>query len=164
MDYLIPAFANDSSNVNLQVGVDGRNSQASVSIPLAPHLQHLLHTFRACRTFLVSFEFLSSLALSRSWEAGKPESEVAGNLRLLSVCLPETEVKSSGLMAFEVACDTSTHPSIAKVCEEDHTLLFSFVIHSLPAPPPPPHVRLNVVLQPGEFFLAPSWIVTLFLT
>lgn len=88
MDYFIPAFANDSSNVSLQVGVDGRHSEASVSIPLAPHLQHLLHTFRTYRTFLVSFEFLSSLAFSRSWDTGKPESEVAGNLRVLSVCLP----------------------------------------------------------------------------
>lgn len=66
MDYLLQAFANDSSNLNLQVGVDGRNSQASVSIPLAPHLQHLLHTFHTCRKLLASFEFLSSLAFSRS--------------------------------------------------------------------------------------------------
>lgn len=65
-------------------------------------------------------------------------------------------------MALEVACDTSTHPSIAIVCEEDHTLLFSFVTHSLLLLPP--QVRLSVVPQPGEFFLAQSWIVTLFLT
>lgn len=45
MDYFTQAFANDGSNLNLQVGVDGRNSQASVSISLAspppasaPHL------------------------------------------------------------------------------------------------------------------------------
>lgn len=45
MDYFTQAFANDGSNLNLQVGVDGRNFQASVSIPLAlpppasaPHL------------------------------------------------------------------------------------------------------------------------------
>lgn len=36
MDYFTQAFANDGSNLNLQVGVDGRNFQASVSIPLAP--------------------------------------------------------------------------------------------------------------------------------
>lgn len=36
MDYFTQAFANDSSNWNLQVGVDGRNSQASASIPFVP--------------------------------------------------------------------------------------------------------------------------------
>lgn len=36
MDSFTQAFANDGSNWNLQVGVDGRNFQASVSIPLAP--------------------------------------------------------------------------------------------------------------------------------
>lgn len=73
MDYFTQAFANDSSNLNLQVGVDGRNSQASVSIPLAPPPQHLLHTFRACRKFLLSFEFLSSLEFLRHHGTWKPQ-------------------------------------------------------------------------------------------
>lgn len=36
MDYFTQAFANDGSNLNLQVGVDGRNSPASVSISSTP--------------------------------------------------------------------------------------------------------------------------------
>lgn len=72
MDYFTQAFANDGSNLNLQVGVDGRNSEASVSIPLAPPSQHLLHTFHACRKFLLSFEFLSSLAFLRLHGTWKP--------------------------------------------------------------------------------------------
>lgn len=57
MDYFTQAFANDGSNLNLQVGVDGRNSQASVSIPLAPPPLSICSTpFWACRKFPVSFE------------------------------------------------------------------------------------------------------------
>lgn len=77
MDYFTQAFANDGSNLNLQVGVDGRNSQASVSISLPPPTpaapQHLLHTFAACGTCLVSFEFLSSLTYGRSYDTWSPE-------------------------------------------------------------------------------------------
>ena len=68
--------------------------------------------------------------------------------------------KDSSWMAFEVARDTETHPSIANVCEEDHTRLFPFVIVSPPCPPP--HVRLSIVLHPGESFLAQSWICLCF--
>lgn len=45
-------------------------------------------------------------------------------------------------MAFEVARGTKTHPPTANVREEDHTPLFSFVIHSLLAP----HLMLEAAL------------------
>lgn len=45
-------------------------------------------------------------------------------------------LKAQGWVTFEVASDAQSHPSVANICKEDHTLLFSFVIHS-----PHPHVK-----------------------
>ena len=58
MDYFTQAFANDSSDLNLQVGVDGRNSPASVSISSTPpppaSAPHLLSSQKIFGLLLVS--------------------------------------------------------------------------------------------------------------
>lgn len=94
MDYFTQAFANDGSNLNLQVGVDGRNFQASVSIPLAPpppasapHLFGLAETFCSPLT-------LSSLAFSRSSDTWNPELGGSRDIRGTGGCLPRKTASS----------------------------------------------------------------------
>lgn len=88
---------------------------------------------------------------------GNPGPGVPGSLWGPWGCLPgAVGYKDLSWMAFDVARDTETHPSITSVCEEDHTRMFPFVIVAPPCPPP--HVRLRIVLHPAEFLLAQSWI------
>lgn len=106
-----------------------------------PHLQHLLPIFCTCRRFLVSSKCLSSLVFRRSYDTKKPEPGVAGSLGYCKfVCLGQ-KVKG---VAFEVACDPPNHPSIASVCEGDHTPLLSFdnILPLLPLP----HLMLDSML------------------
>lgn len=83
---------------------------------------------------------VSSLAFSRSSDTWSPELGVAGRLRVLGVICLGQQVQ--GWMAFGGAHGTKTHPPVANVCEEDHTPLFSFIIHSLLAS----HLMLELML------------------
>lgn len=85
---------------------------------------------------------MSSLAFSRSSDTWSPALGVAGRLRVLGmVCLGQ-HVQGSRLNGIPRARGIETHPPTANVCEEDHTPLFSFVIHSLLAP----HLMLESTL------------------
>lgn len=157
MDYFTQPSANDGSNLNLQVGVDGRNSQASVSIPLAPpspasapHLSCLAENFCSPLSFSLPWWPVGAM----TW--GTQGRGFLGASGGRGVVCPVQWVKDLSWMAFDVARDTETHPSITSVCEEDHTRMFPFVIVAPPCPPP--HVRLRIVLHPAEFLLAQSWI------
>lgn len=160
-DYFTQAFANDGSNSNLQVGVDGRNSQASVSIPLAPSppphpplasVPHLAGLQKISGPLWVSVFSGAMTRGTQSWGC----LGASGCLRLSA---RGSGVKGSGLNGTGSKLWYPNPPPTAHVCEEDHTRLFSFVIPSLLAPR---RMLDAAVLHPGEFFLAQLWICLYF--
>lgn len=84
-DCFTQAFANDGSNSNLQVGVDGRNSQASVSIPLAPSHPHPPLASAPHLASLQKISSSSSFSLLWSHDTWNPELGVPGSLRVPEV-------------------------------------------------------------------------------